>query len=110
MKTGCTTAKRCRHCRDPRKLITRPRGLCWHCYYTPGVRDQYPSASKFGVRGVANLGHRNAPLPEPTTAMPGSPEKIAVMEERALRGEQVFHPDDASNLTTINRRAGRRAA
>ena len=40
----------CRHCN--RRPSNRPRGLCWTCYYTPGLRDQYPSTSKFGRRGV----------------------------------------------------------
>ena len=35
----------CRNCN--RGPVNRPRGLCWSCYYTPGVRDQYPSTSKF---------------------------------------------------------------
>lgn len=40
----------------------------------------------------------NAPgrLPaRPTDALPGTPEKLAVMHERAKRGETLFHPDDA---------------
>jgi len=37
-----------------------------------------------------------APFPaRPTYAMPGTPEKIAVMEARAERKEQVTHPFDA---------------
>ena len=31
---------RCRHCHE--RKVCRPRGLCWRCYYAPGVRDQYP--------------------------------------------------------------------
>ena len=37
----------CRHCN--RVPSNRPRGLCWSCYYKPGVRDLYPSTSKFGA-------------------------------------------------------------
>jgi len=40
----------CRHCQ--RAPVSRPRGLCWGCYYTPTIRDLYPSVSKFGRRGV----------------------------------------------------------
>ena len=37
------------------------------------------------------------PLPaKPTTAKPGSPEKVKVMRERRKRGEQLWHPRDAS--------------
>jgi hypothetical protein len=38
----------------------------------------------------------NAPLPPlPTTAPPGSPEKLAVLEERTRRKQALFHPADA---------------
>lgn len=41
-----------------------------------------------------------APLPAlPTTAAPGTAEKIAVMEERYARREQLSHPYDALNTT-----------
>ncbi len=41
-------------------------------------------------------GNRTLPLPiEPTDAMPGTPEKLAVMAIRAEAGYQVFHPLDA---------------
>jgi hypothetical protein len=45
-------------------------------------------------RGVGN-GHGGYALPEPTTAPPGTPEKVAVLEERARLRQQLFHPDDA---------------
>jgi len=32
----------------------------------------------------------------PTTALPGTPDKIAVMAQRAARGETLFHPQDAT--------------
>jgi len=36
------------------------------------------------------------PLPsQPTQALPGTPEKIAVMRERVERGEHLHHPQDA---------------
>src|SRR5262245_35331292 len=83
----------CRHC--GRSKVNRPRGLCWSCYYTPGVRERYPSTSKFAYRGNG-AGNGAAPLPlEPTTARPGSPEKVAVLEERARRRQALWHPLDA---------------
>jgi len=82
----------CRHCSHGK--VNRPRGLCWHCYYTPGRKDLYPSTSKYARRGVGSFtGTR--PLPVPTTAVPGTPEKFAVLEERARLGESLFHPADA---------------
>ena len=83
----------CRHCHHG--PISRPRQLCWSCFYTPGVRDLYPCTSKFGRRGLGNF-CGNAPLPPfPTQAAPGSPEKIALLAQRAQERQQLFHPGDA---------------
>lgn len=81
----------CRHCR--RRAVNRPRGTCWSCYYTPGVRNLYPSRARRGV----GLGNPSASLavPEPTAAVPGTPEKVAVLEERARLGQRLWHPADA---------------
>ena len=83
----------CRHCQ--RSKVNRPRGLCWSCYYRPGVRDQYPSTSKFARRGVGNFAGAAPVPPRPTAAMPGSAEKLAVLEERARMKLSLWHPDDA---------------
>jgi hypothetical protein len=83
----------CRHC--SKSKVNRPRGLCWSCYYAPGVKEQYPSTSKYARRGVGNFSG-NAPLPAaPTTAAPGTPEKLAVLEQRARLKQAIFHPADA---------------
>jgi hypothetical protein len=83
----------CRHCNYVPS--SRPRGLCWSCYYTPGVRDQYPSTSKFARRGVGDFNGQVALPAGPTSALPGSPEKVAILEQRASRGEALWHPQDA---------------
>ena len=83
----------CRHC--SKSKVNRPRGLCWSCYYTPGVKELYPSTSKYARRGVGNF-TGSAPLPSaPTTAAPGTPEKLAVLEQRAKMKQAIFHPADA---------------
>jgi hypothetical protein len=83
----------CKHCRQSK--VNRPRGLCWSCYYTPGVKEMYPSTSKYARRGFGN-GNSNAPLaPRPTCAAPGTPEKQAVLEERARNRQALWHPLDA---------------
>lgn len=83
----------CRHC--GRRPATRSRGLCWWCYYQPGVRDLYPSTSPFGRRSFGNV-NRSAPLPaSPTIAPPGSSEKVRVLMERARSGCSLWHPRDA---------------
>lgn len=84
----------CRHCQKCK--ANRPRGLCWSCYYKPGLRDQYPSTSKYGRRGVgAYSGGRITMPPAPTSARPGSPEKLAILAERARLRQALWHPDDA---------------
>lgn len=83
----------CRHCNQVHS--NRPRGLCWSCYYSPGVRDQYPSTSKYARRGVGNFNGRTALPPLPTGALPGSPEKVAILAERARNHQSLWHPDDA---------------
>lgn len=70
----------------------RARQLCWRCYRT--ARAQYPSVSKFAVRG-SGIGASGRQLPPPTTARPGTPEKMAVLESRAELGLRLWHPDDA---------------
>ncbi len=83
----------CPHCGEWR--ICRQRGLCWTCYWvTPGVREQYPPLGAAGRRGVPNFAGYAPPPAEPTAARPGTPEKIAVMGQRAMRGEQLCHPAD----------------
>jgi len=84
----------CRHCQKTRSI--RPRGLCWVCYYTPGVREKYPSTSKFARRGVLDCNGRVSLPPYPTDALPGTPQKVAILEERARLHQSLWHPADAS--------------
>jgi hypothetical protein len=83
----------CRHC--SRQKVNRPRGLCWSCYYTPGVKDLYVSDSPHARRGIG-LGDTDRPLPPvPTATAPGTPERLAVLEQRARDRLAIFHPADA---------------
>ena len=89
----------CRHCGQGR--VTRPRGLCWDCYYTPGVRELYPIQSKFHRRSK-NSGMRRAKTATcPTNALPGSLEKIRVLTLRAELGQELWHHDDATSAGPI---------
>jgi hypothetical protein len=83
----------CRHCQKVRS--NRPRGLCWSCYYTPGVREQYPSTSKYARRGVSDFNGHAHVAAKPTGALPGTEEKVAVLAERARLGLSLWHPRDA---------------
>jgi hypothetical protein len=85
----------CRHCNRVR--ANRPRGLCWSCYYKPGVRDLYPSTSKYARRGPDDfLGKASLPT-APTGALPGTLEKVAILEQRASLRQALWHPLDAPN-------------
>jgi len=88
----------CRHCQ--KCAVNRPRGLCWSGYYTPGVRELYPSTSKYAHRGVGNITGVQ-PLPcEPTDTEPGSEARLAVLDERARLKQSLFHPDDRKLATS----------
>lgn len=83
----------CQHCR--KYLAHRPRGLCWSCYNKPDVRNLYPTDPVFGRRGHNHQKkHTHLTVDQPTSAPPGSAEKIAVLTERASRGMNLWHPLD----------------
>lgn len=59
------------------------------------MKELYPPTSKYARRGVGNFSG-SAPLaPEPTTAPPGTAEKMTVMENRAKAKLSIWHPADA---------------
>lgn len=85
----------CQHCH--KTGACRPYQLCWKCYYMEGVRDLYKVHTKWNRRGAGQDG-KNRPfqLPDsPTSYLPGTEEKIAVLEERASQGISLHHPCDA---------------
>lgn len=79
-----------------RRKANRPRQLCWKCYNTPGARESSPLVLCKGARRPPTADYYGpSKLPaDSTPAIPGSEEKIAVLEQRALRGESLWHPDD----------------
>lgn len=86
----------CVHCKVTKFL--RPRGLCYRCYYTPGVKDQYPSY--WNQRGTPRPDEdpdfNGAAKPcQPTASMPGTEEKIRVLMDRVAAKEELHHPEDA---------------
>ena len=48
-----TGAKICRNC--GRSKVNRPRGLCWSCYYSPGVKDRFAWSSKIAQADIPNI-------------------------------------------------------
>lgn len=74
--------------------VNRPRGLCWGCYYRPGVREKYPSTHKCGHRGVsAGIFPAKPPAP-PVRHAPYSLEMFAERERRAALGLPIKSPGD----------------
>jgi hypothetical protein len=59
------------------------------------VREKYPSTSKYARRGVSDFNGGTVTAVQPTAAAPGTPEKVAVLEERARLGLSLWHPFDA---------------
>jgi hypothetical protein len=87
----------CRHCGA--EVVTRPRGLGWKCFYTPGVKENYPpvfrtrTGSTYDMPEIHDF-YGDTPLPERTDTLPGTEERLRVFEERAPRRLALFHPDD----------------
>lgn len=85
----------CLHCN--RILKSRKhtgRGLCFACFLDRSIRERYPTLVDCNNDSVRTGSGR---LPDhPTSALPGTPEKIAVLRRRAQRGEVLFHPSDGT--------------
>jgi hypothetical protein len=55
----------------------------------------YPSTSKYARRGVGDFNGQTKLATQPTKALPGSEEKVAILAERARLGQSLWHPQDA---------------
>lgn len=71
--------------------ILRGRGLCWTCHADPEVRWRY--ARQDGLPEEDCNGGYDLP-DEPTTAAPGSPEKLDVLAARYAARRRLWHPED----------------
>jgi hypothetical protein len=58
------------------------------------VRDIYPITSKFARRGIPDF-NGSVPLPSPTHALPGTLEKVSVLQQRASLRQALWNPRDA---------------
>lgn len=93
-QTMTVSSLQCRHC--GRNFARRCRGLCWACYYTPGVRDRYPKLPRGRYVYQSHDSYGCRPLPtEPTAALPGTLAKMDVLAARVEAGVALHHPLDA---------------
>ena len=69
-------------------------GRCLACHLKRPRRARQPQPERPGAAT------KRLQTPSPTQAMPGTPEKIAVLEARRLAHEHLFHPDDAKGQLT----------
>lgn len=84
---------KCRSCH--RRVINRPRSLCWACYYS--VRDEFPR-SNAGRRSMAGKEEQDKPQQPPgppTRVSPGTFEKLLVLARRAAERRPLFVAGDA---------------
>ncbi len=52
-------------------------------------------SNRFAYRGLGHTGYHRGTPTTPTTALPGTEEKIMVLQGSAERGEVLFHPLDS---------------
>ncbi len=82
----------CVHCE--RRPVTRLYSLCFLCFRHPNIRRRH-GGNNLDEDGYDYL----PPLPAPTKAMPGTPEKFAVLCARHDSRRQLFHPRDARDMS-----------
>src|SRR5262249_19234505 len=85
----------CRHC--GRLRSTKGRRLCAACHSNPVIVSLYGPADAPGNCVFYFDTPGTLALPDtPTNALPGSPEKMRILAERAQNRRQLHHPQDAS--------------
>jgi hypothetical protein len=85
---------RCNHCGEVR--LWSSRGLCWRCHRDPRVREAFADPAPSATDNDACDFYGRGKPTTPTAALPGSPEKIEVLTQRAQSREAMFHPEDAT--------------
>lgn len=90
MSTPKKSRPPCRHCGE--RYPSRPGGACWVCFEA-GLVQRSVTRSRFAVRGLGIVAPTK-PASEPCGARPGSEPKVAAMERRLARGENLWHPGD----------------
>lgn len=86
--------KACQHCQI--RKITRARGLCFRCSTDAAIRNLYPSRNKYArdPDAMDREDYEPSPCPEPTDALPGTRDKVAVLRERMAARVALWHEGD----------------
>lgn len=90
----------CRHCRS--KKASRPKGLCWSCYFRPGVKELYKSTSKFAPGKMSTMDPfeqlkkkiESNPHWKPCPYHPSDPRYCQTVDIRESLGLPPRHPED----------------
>jgi len=82
----------CRHCK--KKRLLKSRWLCWTCYNTCAIRNQYNAWYK--PEPELEVDNTELPLPEPTIALPGTKAKVETLCARSQLGQELWHAGDAA--------------
>lgn len=86
---------KCKHCHKRVQAINKGRGLCYRCHGDDRIKIQYAIDPKYVTVGHGLRVATDTVGWEPTDALPGTEEKIEVMEKRAALGVPLWHPLDA---------------
>ena len=94
----------CRHCKV--RSGYRSRGLCAICWDNVEIRALYSARRGIWQRDAEEVEQHKVEAAEyvrtvaplPTDAMPGTPEKVEIMELRYALGFSIFHPMDRTGL------------
>lgn len=87
----------CKHCETRVSSVGCSRGLCNSCRHDPEIRGRFqlsPEMQRYAEKGLGGNIKRLRKPKSPTAAEPGSAEKIEVMQNRVLNGEELHHPLD----------------
>ncbi len=97
---------KCLHCRF--RPVTRPRGLCWPCYYIRSIRLKYPPLCRHGLAGAR--GHEEPETQEELDAiiseqMDNLPEWWEAENQKPARLDVGFKPRFTAPVRSTERRA-----
>jgi hypothetical protein len=103
------TEHRCKECNTPVSESRANRSpVCARCYELPAVRIKYKNL-RLAKRRDLSLDPADVPTgrtPKPTTARPGTEEKIRVLEERFANRLPLFVKGDVTGHSIVGGSGG----